>query len=391
MLFPEYHRHVWCMFGAERNGENGLFSGKCPQAGSAWKQKHVTPPFLLVEICTTSTNHKIIWQCWGRGESCGRNGSESKTVLVLVIAVASFESWEICDIYSLYQSLQKKAIMRLHNPTHNQPKSTYLCGGRIFFKYTALSPHKLPISAQNMQGLHDFIIPTFSLQKSHIYLSRKLKSFAFTSQKSSHFLLLPWERYEHHRKAANPVMKPWRSPQICLICQQKNHKTQMKNMQCYFTAPSSRLHCSSCAHSHLQTHSHTRCHTLRHTRTLRHTHSHTYVLTQLHTLSLSLGHQVDSDFMNNHLKSVRKQNATSSTRCKTSKTSNKKNSSTHRACEPSVSLPVASLKVAHIACFCRLIELELFGCWATLGVLTLTSGFLTLTPNPRKLAWGLKG
>ena len=36
----------------------------------------------------------------------------------------------------------------------------------------------------------------FSLQKSHIYLSRKLKNVAFTSHKNSHFSLLPWERYE---------------------------------------------------------------------------------------------------------------------------------------------------------------------------------------------------
>ena len=34
---------------------------------------------------------------------------------------------------------------------------------------------------KNMQGLHDFIIPPFSLQKSHIHLSRKLKNVAFSS------------------------------------------------------------------------------------------------------------------------------------------------------------------------------------------------------------------
>ena len=48
--------------------------------------------------------------------------------------------------------------------------------GAHFFKYAALSPHKLPISVQNMQGLHGFITPAFSLQKSHICLSRKLKN-----------------------------------------------------------------------------------------------------------------------------------------------------------------------------------------------------------------------
>ena len=30
------------------------------------------------------------------------------------------------------QSLQKNAIMRLHNSTHNQPNSAYSCRGRIF-------------------------------------------------------------------------------------------------------------------------------------------------------------------------------------------------------------------------------------------------------------------
>jgi hypothetical protein len=68
--------------------------------------------------------------------------------------------------------------------------------GPHFLKYAGLSPHKLLISAQNMRVLHDFIIPAFSLQKSRIYLSRKLKNVAFTSHKSSHFSLLPWERYE---------------------------------------------------------------------------------------------------------------------------------------------------------------------------------------------------
>uniref|UniRef100_A0A8D0A944 Ankyrin repeat and BTB domain containing 2 n=1 Tax=Sander lucioperca TaxID=283035 RepID=A0A8D0A944_SANLU len=59
-------------------------------------------------------------------------------------------------------SLQKNMIMRSHNSMHNQPKSAYLCGGGAhFFKYAALSPHKLPISVQNMRGLHDFIIPEF--------------------------------------------------------------------------------------------------------------------------------------------------------------------------------------------------------------------------------------
>ena len=37
----------------------------------------------------------------------------------------------------------------------------YLCEGPHFFKYIALSLHKLQISAQNIQGLHDFIIPHF--------------------------------------------------------------------------------------------------------------------------------------------------------------------------------------------------------------------------------------
>jgi hypothetical protein len=68
--------------------------------------------------------------------------------------------------------------------------------GPHFFKYAALSLHKLPISVQIMWGLHDFIIAAFPLQKSHLYLSSKLKNVAFTSHKSSHFPLLPWERYE---------------------------------------------------------------------------------------------------------------------------------------------------------------------------------------------------
>jgi hypothetical protein len=37
--------------------------------------------------------------------------------------------------------------------------------GPHFFKYAALSLHKLQISAQNMRGLHGFKIPAFSLQK----------------------------------------------------------------------------------------------------------------------------------------------------------------------------------------------------------------------------------
>ena len=36
-------------------------------------------------------------------------------------------------------------------------------------------PHFFKYAAQNMQGLPDFVIPAFSLQKSHIYLSRKMK------------------------------------------------------------------------------------------------------------------------------------------------------------------------------------------------------------------------
>ena len=44
-------------------------------------------------------------------------------------------------------------------------------GSAFFFKYAAL----LPISAQNMRGLHDFTIPAFSLPKSHTYLCRKFK------------------------------------------------------------------------------------------------------------------------------------------------------------------------------------------------------------------------
>jgi len=41
--------------------------------------------------------------------------------------------------------------------------------GPHFFKYASLSPHKLPISVQNMRGLHNFIILAFSLQKkSHV-------------------------------------------------------------------------------------------------------------------------------------------------------------------------------------------------------------------------------
>ena len=74
-----------------------------------------------------------------------------------------------------------------HNSMHNQPKSAHLCGGRISSK----TPHFCRIIftqiAQDMRGLHDFIILAFSLQKSHIYLRRKLKNVVFTSQNSSHF------------------------------------------------------------------------------------------------------------------------------------------------------------------------------------------------------------
>ena len=67
--------------------------------------------------------------------------------------------------------------------------------GSHCFKYAALSLHTLPI-----WGLHDFIIPAFSLQKSHIYLSRKLKNVAFPSHKSSHFprchgIVMKWRNY----------------------------------------------------------------------------------------------------------------------------------------------------------------------------------------------------
>ena len=72
-------------------------------------------------------------------------------------------------------------------------QSPHIYAEVAFFKYAALSPRKLLISTQNM---HDYIIPAFSLKKCHIYLSRKLKNVLFTSHKSSHFSLLPWERYE---------------------------------------------------------------------------------------------------------------------------------------------------------------------------------------------------
>ena len=78
-----------------------------------------------------------------------------------------------------------------------------------FFKCAALSPHKLPISAQNMRCLHDFLIPAFSLQKSHIYLSRKLKKCCvyFTQEQPFSPVAMGtlWSdvimRRERHRKA----------------------------------------------------------------------------------------------------------------------------------------------------------------------------------------------
>jgi len=80
-------------------------------------------------------------------------------------------------------SLQKNAIMWLHNMR-----------GTPFFKYASLLPHKLQISVQNMQGLHDFIILACLLQKSHIYLRRKLKNVAW------HYKRDVIMRCEHHRK-----------------------------------------------------------------------------------------------------------------------------------------------------------------------------------------------
>ena len=77
-LFREHCCHVCFAFGAGRNGQNGLLSRKCPQAGSVCKQKKsVLFPFLLVIKGTTPTNQKMIWQsmwfgCWGTGEVVGR-------------------------------------------------------------------------------------------------------------------------------------------------------------------------------------------------------------------------------------------------------------------------------------------------------------------------------
>ena len=107
-------------------------------------------------------------------------------------------------------------------------------------------------------------------------------------------------------------------------------------------------------------------------------HTHTQPHTQPHTI----GRQVDSHFMNNHLTSVWKQNATGSMRCNTvAKPAIKYHFhlpmtfkqqalpavgplASNWPCKPSVTFPDASLKVARIACFCRLIELEEFEHWA---------------------------
>ena len=60
--------------------------------------------------------------------------------------------------------------------------------GPHFFKYAALSLHKLPISAQNMRGLHDFIIPAFSFRKSQIlYILEESWKMLHLLHTSSHF------------------------------------------------------------------------------------------------------------------------------------------------------------------------------------------------------------
>lgn len=70
--------------------------------------------------------------------------------------------------------------------------------GLHIFKDTAFWPCESPISvqnAQNMWGLHDFIIPAFSCQKSHMCLRRK-KNVCFYFTQEQPFSPLSWERYE---------------------------------------------------------------------------------------------------------------------------------------------------------------------------------------------------
>ena len=88
-----------------------------------------------------------------------------------------------------------------HNSTQNLAKVCIFMQGPHFFKYAALSPHKLPISTQNMQGLHDFIIPAFSLQKKVTYiLAESWKFFSLLHTRAispcCHGNVMNWCNYE---------------------------------------------------------------------------------------------------------------------------------------------------------------------------------------------------
>ena len=69
----------------------------------------------------------------------------------------------------------------------NELKRSFWSTKTEYRRFLQLAVFKLILSKRYKLGTNDFINPAFSLQKSHIYLSRKLKNIAFTSHKSSHF------------------------------------------------------------------------------------------------------------------------------------------------------------------------------------------------------------
>ena len=91
-------------------------------------------------------------------------------------------------------------------------QSLHIYAGAHFFKYTTLSPHKLPISAQNMRGLHDFIIPVFSFQKVTYILAESWKMLHFLHTRAAifpccHGNIMNWRNY-----------RTWTSSKSCKPC-----------------------------------------------------------------------------------------------------------------------------------------------------------------------------
>ena len=99
-----------------------------------------------------------------------------------------------------FQSLQKNAIVRSRDILHNQPKSAYLCGAAFFPNTTHFRRINYIFPRTKYAGLAWFHNLRIFVAKSHIYISRKLKNVAFTSQKRSRVLychgnVMKWRDY----------------------------------------------------------------------------------------------------------------------------------------------------------------------------------------------------